>query len=95
MNNPDSNLKKSEEENNSVMRLAYICTDSLGLHARPAGQFVKEVQTYASLVTVIKGEKKARFKTSKSVLGKGSHIGCLFLYNYIIKYAADNAARRF
>ena len=78
MNNPDSNLKKSEEENNSVMRLAYICTDPLGLHARPAGQFVKEVQTYASLVTVIKGEKMADASGILALLGLGIRKGDRF-----------------
>lgn len=67
----DSNLKKSEEENNSVMRLAYICTDPLGLHARSAGLFVKEVQTYARILYCLayadSGKKTAEEKPGEAV----------------------------
>ena len=35
----------------------YTITDSVGLHARPAGMLVKEVKKYESKVTIVKDGK--------------------------------------
>ena len=37
----------------------YTITDSVGLHARPAGMLVKEVKTYESTVTIVKDGKSS------------------------------------
>ena len=37
----------------------YVITDEVGIHARPAGMLVKEAKKYESVITIVKGEKKA------------------------------------
>ncbi len=37
---------------------SYVIKDEHGIHARPAGLFVKELQKFSSTISVQKGEKK-------------------------------------
>ena len=37
----------------------YVITDELGIHARPAGLFVKEAAKFQSDIKIKKGEKEA------------------------------------
>jgi len=46
-----------------------------GLHARPAGNFVKKAQSYAQNITVAKGEKKADAKRLFSVINLQANQG--------------------
>ena len=44
-----------------ISRSVTIC-NSVGLHARPAGMFVKEMAAFKSDITIINGEKKVNAK---------------------------------
>ena len=73
-----------------AIRLSYVCTDPAGLHARPAGQFVKEAGAFASAITVINGEKSAEAGSILSLLGLGIRQGDRF--EVIIEGADQEAA---
>ncbi len=45
----------------------YVVKDELGIHARPAGQIVKEAKNFESAITVACGAKKTVL--SKGVMG--------------------------
>ena len=58
-----------------MQQLVYVLTDPVGLHARPAGDFVKAVQKLACNVTVEKGGKTADAKRLLAVMGLGAKGG--------------------
>jgi len=47
----------------------YTITDPLGMHARPAGLFVKEASSYESSITISKGGKTVDAKKIFGVMG--------------------------
>lgn len=49
----------------------YVITDSLGIHARPAGEFVKAAKEFEAGVTVSKGGKDADAKKIFALMGLG------------------------
>ncbi|MCU6763018.1 Phosphocarrier protein HPr [uncultured Roseburia sp.] len=49
----------------------YVITDSQGIHARPAGEFVKAAKGFASSISVTKGEKKVNAKNILGLMGLG------------------------
>lgn len=49
----------------------YTITDSEGIHARPAGEFVKEAKKFASEVKIVKGEKSADAKKIFGLMSLG------------------------
>lgn len=49
----------------------YVITDPEGIHARPAGILVKKAASYASAVTIKKGDKSADAKRIFAVMGLG------------------------
>mgnify|MGYP002625298837 CR=1 FL=1 len=49
----------------------YTITDPVGVHARPAGLFVKEAKQYASNITVIKKDKSAKATSLMKLMGMG------------------------
>lgn len=49
----------------------YTITDSEGIHARPAGEFVKEAKKFASEVKIVKGEKSADVKKIFGLMSLG------------------------
>lgn len=53
----------------------YVIKDAEGIHARPAGQFVKEASTFACNVTIAKGEKEVDAKRIFGVMGLGVKCG--------------------
>ncbi len=53
----------------------YQIKDREGIHARPAGQLVKEAARFASSVTIYKGEKGGDAKRIFSVMGLGVKCG--------------------
>ena len=55
--------------------LVYVLTDPVGLHARPAGDFVKAVQKLSCNVTLEKGGKKVDAKRLLAVMGLGAKGG--------------------
>lgn len=54
-----------------MREFVYEVKDPMGMHARPAGLFVKEASKFASTVTVAKGEKQADAKKIFGVMGLG------------------------
>lgn len=53
----------------------YTITDSLGIHARPAGVLVKEATKYQSEITIEKDGKSGDAKKIFSVMGLGVKCG--------------------
>ena len=49
----------------------YTITDEVGIHARPAGMFVKEAAACTSKVTIIKDGKEADAKRILAVMSLG------------------------
>ena len=49
----------------------YTITDPIGIHARPAGNLVKECKKYASEITVMKGIKSASAKKLMNLMALG------------------------
>ena len=47
----------------------YVITDPLGMHARPAGLFVKAASGYDSDIKIVKGGKEADGKKIFAVMG--------------------------
>lgn len=53
----------------------YTITDREGIHARPAGIFVKEAAAFPCKVTIAKGDKKVDAKRIFGVMGLGVKCG--------------------
>ncbi|MBE6859733.1 MAG: HPr family phosphocarrier protein [Ruminococcus sp.] len=51
-----------------MQTLKYTITDSLGIHARPAGLLVKKASEFSSAVSVSKNDKTANAKKIFSVM---------------------------
>jgi phosphocarrier protein len=51
-----------------MVEFTYILTGEEGLHARPAGNFIKKVQSYSANITVAKNDKKVDAKRLFSVI---------------------------
>jgi phosphocarrier protein len=58
-----------------MKEFTYVITDAQGIHARPAGQFVKEAASFACSVTISKGDKKADAKRILALMGLGVKAG--------------------
>ena len=54
-----------------MQKFTYIITDSLGIHARPAGLLVKEAAKFGSEIKIAKGEKSSDVRRLFSVMGLG------------------------
>ena len=53
----------------------YVVTDPEGIHARPAGIFVKEAAAFPCKVTIAKGDKEVDAKRIFGVMGLGVKCG--------------------
>lgn len=53
----------------------YVITDSVGIHARPAGLLAKKASEFKSQVTIIKGDKKADTRRLIALMGLGIKCG--------------------
>lgn len=58
-----------------MKEFSYVLTDKDGIHARPAGLFVKQAAACSSKVTIAKGEKKADAKRLFAVMGLAAKQG--------------------
>lgn len=58
-----------------MQELKYVITDKEGIHARPAGAFVKEAAAFPCSVTIAKGEKEVDAKRIFGVMGLGAKCG--------------------
>lgn len=59
----------------------YTIKDPLGLHARPTGVLVKKAKEYESIITIIKGEKKALASKITAVMTMGVKNGDEIIVN--------------
>lgn len=53
----------------------YVIKDEIGIHARPAGLLAKEAKKYASVITIIKGDKQAVATKLMAVMSLGVKCG--------------------
>jgi len=53
----------------------YVITDSVGIHARPAGLLAKEAKKYNSTITIKSGEKTAQADKLMAVMSLGVKCG--------------------
>lgn len=60
-----------KKEGTNMKTFEYVITDEVGLHARPAGLFVKEASKYTAAVTVSCHGKEADAKRILAVMGLG------------------------
>lgn len=58
-----------------MQELKYVIKDKEGIHARPAGAFVKEAAAFPCSVTIAKGEKEVDAKRIFGVMGLGVKCG--------------------
>lgn len=58
-----------------MKEIKYIITDPEGIHARPAGVFVKEAAKYTSNITIEKDGKEVDAKRILGVMGLGVKCG--------------------
>ncbi len=58
-----------------MKELKYVIKDKLGIHARPAGLFVKEAAAFPCAVTICKGDKEVDAKRILGVMGLGVKCG--------------------
>ena len=58
-----------------MKEIRYTIKDPVGLHARPAGNFVKAAQALQCDVTVSDGEKEADAKRLLAVMGLNANCG--------------------
>lgn len=58
-----------------MIKFSYTITDAVGLHARPAGEMVKEAKKYKSKITISKDGKSADAAKLIAVMGLGVKCG--------------------
>lgn len=58
-----------------MKEFTYTITDPVGIHARPAGLLAKKASEYKSIITVVKGEKKADTRRLMALMGLGIKCG--------------------
>lgn len=58
-----------------MKKFTYTITDSVGIHARPAGMLAKKTAEFKSTITIMKGEKKADTRRLMALMGLGIKCG--------------------
>ncbi|MBE7011262.1 MAG: HPr family phosphocarrier protein [Ruminococcaceae bacterium] len=58
-----------------MKEIEWVVRDEFGIHARPAGLFVKEAAKFRSDIAVKKGEKEADGKKLFGIMGLGVRCG--------------------
>lgn len=58
-----------------MKEFTYVITDEIGIHARPAGELVKEAKKYESTITIIKDDKQAVATKLMAVMSMGIKCG--------------------
>jgi len=58
-----------------MKEFTYTITDSVGIHARPAGLLAKKAGEFKSIITVVKGERKADTRRLMALMGLGIKCG--------------------
>lgn len=68
-----------------MKQFSYTITDPEGIHARPAGEFVKAAKAFESKITISKDGKTVDAKKIFGVMGLGAKQG------HVIEVAAEGA----
>lgn len=58
-----------------MKEFTYTITDPVGIHARPAGLLAKKAAEFKSVITIVKGEKKADTRRLLALMGLGIKCG--------------------
>ncbi len=58
-----------------MLNFSYVIKDEQGIHARPAGLLIKEMQKFSSTIKFEKGEKKADGKKLFAVMAMAVKMG--------------------
>ena len=58
-----------------MQKISYIIKDEMGIHARPAGLFVKEAASFPCKITVAKDGKEVDAKRILGLMGLGVKCG--------------------
>lgn len=58
-----------------MTKFEYTLTDKDGIHARPAGLFVKKAASFNSNISIAKGEKQADAKRLFAIMGLAAKCG--------------------
>ena len=58
-----------------MKKLEYVIRDEIGIHARPAGELVKEAKKYNSRITISKDGKSVEATKLMAVMGLGVKCG--------------------
>ncbi len=58
-----------------MKEIKYTITDPIGIHARPAGLLVKQAKSFASKITVMKGDKSTEMKKLLGLMQLGAKQG--------------------
>lgn len=58
-----------------MKNFTYTITDSVGIHARPAGMLAKKAAEFKSTITIMKGDKKADTRRLMALMGLGIKCG--------------------
>lgn len=58
-----------------MKEFTYTITDPVGIHARPAGMLSKKAGEFKSVITIVKGEKKAETRRLMALMGLGIKCG--------------------
>lgn len=66
---------KPERKAFIMKEFKYVIKDEAGIHARPAGQFVKEAAAFSCAVTIGKGGREVDAKRILGVMGLGTKCG--------------------
>lgn len=74
-----------------MKQFEYKITDSLGIHARPAGLLVKTASAFSSAITIEKGDKNGDCKRIFAVMGLG--VKCGDTVTFKIEGADENEAK--
>ena len=58
-----------------MQTFSYVVKDEMGIHARPAGQFVKEASSFPCKITIAKDGKEVDAKRILGLMGLGVKCG--------------------
>lgn len=58
-----------------MRQFEYVVTDSMGIHARPAGMLAKEAKRYESKIFIKKDEKSVEVTKLMAIMGLGIKCG--------------------
>lgn len=68
-------MMQKQKEDNIMKEFKYTLTDPEGIHARPAGELVKQAKEFACSITISKDGKSADAKRIFAIMGLAAKQG--------------------